>query len=699
MTQAPWTGQRFRFLFADEKSLYAVLPGGELVWFPQWATPEFAPRATDGRRIGTGWTDIRHIFAGGNGVIYLIDKVGDLRWYRDTLRDGSNAPNGATGWAANSGKAIGAGWLGFTHVLSGGEGLIYATTADGQHLRWYRDVLRDGSNAANGSTGWAPNSGAVIGQGWSGFRFVVSGGCGVIYMVTNHGDLRWYLDDRRDGSNAPDGSTGWAAGSGMTIGEGWQYATHVFAGGPGQIFACENTGCWGGYLRQYIDTRRDGVASWKVIADPGTQVGDKNKTIYSCGWQISSVEGYAWPVSVAPGETISFHVSSSRDDFCFADVVRLTGYGPKLGSSVPNTPVATFSTSFQQDNGCHADCEWPASFSFSAPSGMGALRPGFYAARVTSGTGYHYDIPFVIKRGELPGRIALIVNTNTWHAYNPWGGDNNYTATGAPINLTYKRPDHGVLTNSQDLYKGDHLLRSEIWLADWLQARHTVDFFTDLDLHGAPDLTRYAALVLGTHPEYWTQEMIAAIRTYLEGGGSLLYLGGNGMYRPTHLLPQTPGGDIDLLNVDAKLWPEYPLWEGKPLFAANVGNLLMTVENSVGYVVDEGRRFVPQGGGGLRGKTGINPWFDYDDIAPADYASWGAVGMEIDRWAAPLPAGVEEIGRDPGTDAVIATFQTGVGNGFVLGAGSITFVGAMVIDPTLQAIVENALEFAIGSKG
>jgi hypothetical protein len=45
--------------------------------------------------------------------------------------------------------------------------------------------------------------------------------------------------------------------------------------------------------------------------------------------------------------------------------------------------------------------------------------------------------------------------------------------------------------------------------------------------------------------------------------------------------------------------------------------------------------------------------------------------------------------------AVIASFRTQAG-GFVLGVGSITFVGSLMEDTTLQSMIINALTDALG---
>jgi hypothetical protein len=55
---------------------------------------------------------------------------------------------------------IGSGWGDFTHLVSGGDGILYASTPDGS-LLFYRDMARDGtSNWAYGGTG------QTIGSGW-----------------------------------------------------------------------------------------------------------------------------------------------------------------------------------------------------------------------------------------------------------------------------------------------------------------------------------------------------------------------------------------------------------------------------------------------------------------------------------------------------------------------------------------------------
>jgi N,N-dimethylformamidase len=67
----------------------------------------------------------------------------------------------------------------------------------------------------------------------------------------------------------------------------------------------------------------------------------------------------------------------------------------------------------------------------------------------------------------------------------------------------------------------------------WLEDKgFTYDIVTDEDLDDEGlDLVRpYAAVLTGSHPEYYTERMLDALLAYTRGGGNLAYLGGNGFY-------------------------------------------------------------------------------------------------------------------------------------------------------------------------
>jgi tachylectin len=401
MTTTPVT--RFRLLFADDKSLYGITAAGALLWYPAWTDSSGAPSVDAGKPIGSDWAEFSHVFPGGDGILYAITLAGELLWYQDVLRNGTNAADGSSGWAAASGSQIGLGWNAFATVFSGGEGLIYGITTSGQ-LLWYRDLARDGSNSADGSTGWAVGSGSQIGTGWLGFRHVVSGGGGVIYAVTAKGDLLWYRDDRQDGSNGPDGCEGWAAASGVTIGNGWDFFAYLFAGADGEIFACHAQE-FGGTVRRYRDLLRDGTNAFADgwLTNPATAAG---------GWQIAAIEGYAWPPSVPAGGTVRFHVSASTPGRGTVSYQRLGGRGPRMGVMVGSS--ADFDCNFQAGGTFSSDCAWPAACELVVPEQAPSWGPGFYAARVQGRSGPPFDIPLSGMMISAPWVSAACFGSGLW---------------------------------------------------------------------------------------------------------------------------------------------------------------------------------------------------------------------------------------------------------------------------------------------
>ncbi|MET0315050.1 MAG: N,N-dimethylformamidase beta subunit family domain-containing protein, partial [Hansschlegelia sp.] len=84
-------------------------------------------------------------------------------------------------------------------------------------------------------------------------------------------------------------------------------------------------------------------------------------------------------------------------------------------------------------------------------------------------------------------------------------------------------------------YGGSKLwgFNADTHIIDWLHAMgHAFDVITDeeLDEKGLELLAPYAAVLTGSHPEYVSTEMWEAVRGYVDGGGRLMYLGGDGFY-------------------------------------------------------------------------------------------------------------------------------------------------------------------------
>lgn len=69
------------------------------------------------------------------------------------------------------------------------------------------------------------------------------------------------------------------------------------------------------------------------------------------------------------------------------------------------------------------------------------------------------------------------------------------------------------------------------------------DVITDEDVHeeGMRLLGQYNVVITGTHPEYYTRNMIEALQGFTDRGGRLMYLGGNGFYWVVSFNEDMPG--------------------------------------------------------------------------------------------------------------------------------------------------------------
>jgi Neuraminidase-like domain/Tachylectin len=240
-TETSKVTRKFKAITTDNNVFYVVLDSGKLLWFrdnqrngtnASNGSTGWDPRS--GARISQGWQNFKFVFLGGDGIIYAVKPTGELLFYQDNLRNGSNAPDGSTGWHPNSGKQIGYGWQNFKFIFSGGNGVIYAVQPTGE-LLFYKDIARDGSNAPDGSTGWHPNSGSQIGSGWQVFILLISGENGVIYGVLPTGELLWY-------QYLGTGEFNWTNNNGSQIGTGWNNFRFLLSGGNGIIYGVHPTG-------------------------------------------------------------------------------------------------------------------------------------------------------------------------------------------------------------------------------------------------------------------------------------------------------------------------------------------------------------------------------------------------------------------------------------------------------------------------
>ena len=252
----------------------------------------------------------------------------------------------------------------------------------------------------------------------------------------------------------------------------------------------------------------------------------------------------------------------------------------------------------------------------------------------------------------------------------------------------------------------------------WLTRRGTeYDVATDEDLHrdGAGLLEPYRVVVTGTHPEYYSTAMLDSLRDFLDKGGRLIYLGGNGFYWRIAFDPADPAViEVRRAEDGTRSWIAEP-GEYYHSFNGEYGGLWRRLGRPPNHMVGVG--FAAQGFDGgtyYRLRSGatdrrvafITAGVQSKDIV-GDHGSQagGAAGEEIDRWDPALgsPAhavvvasseghrpGMQRVkeelhdsaslrAEDPDVRADMVFFETPAG-GAVFSTGAISFAGALATD-------------------
>lgn len=211
-----------------------------------------------------------------------------------------------------------------------------------------------------------------------------------------------------------------------------------------------------------------------------------------------------------------------------------------------------------------SDCGWAPVLTVDLPED---LPTGCYAVELTAGGGVD-RLPVFVLPPSRQADAALLVPTLSYLAYaldhlrQPFAPEDP-AETAAPfardnaLHSLYDRHADGSGVATASLLRpllgmrDDHVFRytrsphqysEDLHLVGWLERQGiAVDVLTDHDLHAEPGLLDgYRAVLTGSHPEYWTSAMLDAAESYLDAGGNLAYLGGNGAYWVTAIAPGLP---------------------------------------------------------------------------------------------------------------------------------------------------------------
>jgi hypothetical protein len=134
------------------------------------------------------------------------------------------------------------------------------------------------------------------------------------------------------------------------------------------------------------------------------------------------VWGYAGTISYRPGEVLRIH-GMGRTGPARLTIAR-DGLTPE---TVIDADIAVTFAPTPADCSVKG-CDWPVIFETPIPEGW---RSGVYTITL-SVPGHTSQSMFVLRPAAPTARIAFVLTTGTWCAYNDWGGSNHYQGLCGP---------------------------------------------------------------------------------------------------------------------------------------------------------------------------------------------------------------------------------------------------------------------------
>jgi N,N-dimethylformamidase beta subunit-like, C-terminal len=295
---------------------------------------------------------------------------------------------------------------------------------------------------------------------------------------------------------------------------------------------------------------------------------------------------------------------------------------------------------------------------------------GLYFVRASAADGRVGYAPFIVRPRRLgTQRVAVVLATNTWAAYNfadadgdGWG--DSWYVSGRHNSVDLRRPflDFGVPFRFRDW---------DLEFIAWLnRTGRSVDFLSDDDLDGVRTgdelAQRYDLVVFPGHEEYVTRHAYDVIERYRDVGGNLMFLAANNLYRRVERSGQR--------LVRRATWRRLGRPESAVVGVQYVGS-------------DHGQR---QAGYVVAGATSA-PWA-FAETGLVDGDAFGRYGIEIDARTAASPQGIQVLAHIPnlmgaGRSAEMTYYETAAG-AKVFAAGALNF-GASLGQPAVDRLLAN----------
>jgi hypothetical protein len=295
----------------------------------------------------------------------------------------------------------------------------------------------------------------------------------------------------------------------------------------------------------------------------------------STDWQLTNpatnheIEGYASLASVNRGSQVSFFVNTTDPTFTL-DVFRMGWYAGagarRMMSPVQLTGTKQTIPAPDPITGI-VECQWTNPYTLAIPfsSDQTNWASGVYLARLTGNTsGKQSFIIFVVRDDSRISKYLYQLSTNTFQAYNNWGGKSLYTWNStnsiAAVNVSFNRPYAlgNQPTAAPGVGAGEFLTdvqpASETLPGGWgynmvrflEREGYDVSYISDVDAHenGSLLLSSKALLVVG-HSEYWSWQMRTNVQAARDSGVGIGFFSSNTCYWQIRFGPSAVTGAAD----------------------------------------------------------------------------------------------------------------------------------------------------------
>ena len=298
------------------------------------------------------------------------------------------------------------------------------------------------------------------------------------------------------------------------------------------------------------------VAPATGLANPIT---DENDLPGTSGWEVPQadppkIEGYTDKTSIAPGESLTFHVSTNPSASYRIRIFRLGWYGGAgarligcLGSTFQAAPTCTTTSSGSARTTPNPNAQtgeidasnnpaggsWPETNTLSAAN-TANWTTGEYVAEYTLGSAPNFTArysPFVVRSSapqSSASSILVVVPYNTYLAYNKWGGTSAYeNTTSGSFHLA-----HATKVSFNRPFDRKHWSYWDLPLLHFLEREgYDVSYVSDTDVDANPNiLLNHRAVIVSGHSEYWTKNMRDGFDAARDQGTNLLFAGANDAY-------------------------------------------------------------------------------------------------------------------------------------------------------------------------